>query len=144
MWLVVHFVDSNKHSSKGANEVNPKVIGANNLGQINGNELASPTLGMAVEIWDDSGNAIQGSGEKGELVITKPFPSMPITFWGNEGTEKYRKAYFDTFPGVWCHGDFASRNNKTKGFLIHGRSDGVLNPGGETCHMFSFSFHNIS
>ncbi|KAH7136221.1 hypothetical protein EDB81DRAFT_870441 [Dactylonectria macrodidyma] len=118
------------YNGSGGTDMLGCVIGANNLGQIYGNQLASPTLGMAVEIWDESGNAIQGSGKKGELVITKPFPSMPVTFWGNEGTEKFRKAYFDIFPGVWCHGDFVSRDNETKGFLIHGRSDGVLNPGG--------------
>lgn len=89
---------------------------------------------MKVEIWDQTGHNIEESGQEGELVITKPFPSMPVTFWGKGGSEKYRKAYFDTFPGVWTHGDFVSRTNKTKGYLIHGRSDGVLNPGGKNLH----------
>ncbi|KAI1020946.1 hypothetical protein LB503_010053 [Fusarium chuoi] len=87
--------------------------------------LGCTTLGMKVEIWDQTGHNIEESGQEGELVITKPFPSMPVTFWGKGGSEKYRKAYFDTFPGVWTHGDFVSRTNKTKGYLIHGRSDGV-------------------
>jgi acetoacetyl-CoA synthetase len=108
------------------------VIGGNNLIRIHGNELAAAALGMKVEIWDENGNNIDDSGQKGELVITKPFPSMPVTFWGEGGDEKYRNAYFDTFPNVWCHGDFVSRDIKTKGYLVHGRSDGVLNPGGES------------
>ncbi|CVK95413.1 related to acetoacetyl-CoA synthetase [Fusarium mangiferae] len=106
------------------------IIGSNVLSRVHGNEIAAATLGMKVEIWDQTGHNIEESGQEGELVITKPFPSMPVTFWGKGGLEKYRKAYFDTFPGVWTHGDFVSRTNKTKGYLIHGRSDGVLNPGG--------------
>ena len=94
-------------------------------------ELATKCLGMAVEIWDASGKNIEDTGENGDLVITKPFFSMPVTFWGENGMEKYRKAYFDQFPGVWCHGDFISKNPATKGFTILGRSDGVLNPGGK-------------
>ncbi|KAF5555121.1 acetoacetate ligase [Fusarium mexicanum] len=111
------------------------IIGATVLSHIRGNELATATLGMKVEIWDQAGHNIEESGQEGELVITKPFPSMPVTFWGKGGTEMYRKAYFDTFPGVWTHGDFVSRTN-TKGYLIHGRSDGVLNPNGKNFHPF--------
>ncbi|KAF5648785.1 acetoacetate ligase [Fusarium sp. NRRL 25303] len=110
------------------------IIGSNVLSRVHGNEIAAATLGMKVEIWGQTGHNIEESGQEGELVITKPFPSMPITFWGKGGPEKYRKAYFDTFPGVWTHGDFVSRTNKTKGYLIHGRSDGVLNPGGKNLH----------
>ncbi|UPL02939.1 hypothetical protein LCI18_013873 [Fusarium solani-melongenae] len=108
----------------------PKEVGLHNGS--GGTDMLGGTaaLGMKVEIWDENGNNIDGSGQKGELVITKPFPSMPVTFWGEGGDEKYRNAYFDTFPGVWCHGDFVSRDIKTKGYLVHGRSDGVLNPGG--------------
>ena len=93
-------------------------------------EISSPALGMKVEIWDQNGVNIEDSGEKGDLVITKPFFSMPVTFWGEGGEEKYRKAYFDAFPGVWCHGDFIKKNPYTGGYEILGRSDGVLNPGG--------------
>ncbi|KAL6405398.1 acetoacetate-CoA ligase [Ilyonectria robusta] len=92
--------------------------------------LVAPTLGMQVEIWDQDGRNIENSGQKEDLVITKPFFSMPVTFWGEGGHEKYRKAYFDIFPGIWCHGDFISKDLKTQGYVIHGRSDGVLNPGG--------------
>jgi acetoacetyl-CoA synthetase len=85
---------------------------------------------MKVEIWDDDGKDISASGGKGELMVTKPFFSMPLTFWGDGGLQKYEKSYFDKFPGFWCHGDFAEKT-RTGGFIIHGRSDGVLNPGGK-------------
>ncbi|KAF5589471.1 acetoacetate ligase [Fusarium pseudocircinatum] len=123
-------------NGSGGTDMLGSIIGANVLSHIHGNELAAATLGMKVEIWDQAGRNIEESGQEGELVITKPFPSMPVTFWGKGGTEKYRKAYFDTFPSVWTHGDFVSRINKTKGYLIHGRSDGVLNPGGKTFQPF--------
>lgn len=94
-------------------------------------ELATACLGMKVEIFDYAGINIEDTGREGELVITKPFFSMPISFWGDDGEKKYRKAYFDQFPGVWCHGDFIRKNPATQGYEILGRSDGVLNPGGE-------------
>jgi acetoacetyl-CoA synthetase len=94
-------------------------------------EISAAALGMKVEIWDLDGKDIGHTGEKGELVITKPFFSMPTTFWGKDGEKKYRKAYFETFPGVWCHGDFIKRSPVTGGYEILGRSDGVLNPGGK-------------
>jgi acetoacetyl-CoA synthetase len=106
------------------------VVGGNVMVPLNGPELAAPALGLKVEIWNQDGINIEHTGDKGELVITKPFFSMPIFFWGDDGQEKYRKAYFDAFPGAWCHGDFISKNTKTGGYIIHGRSDGVLNPGG--------------
>jgi acetoacetyl-CoA synthetase len=68
-------------------------------------------------------------GEKGELVCTKPFPSMPVGFWGDADGEKYRKAYFERFDNVWCHGDYAVLTEHD-GMIIYGRSDAVLNPGG--------------
>ncbi len=90
-------------------------------------ELQCRGLGMAVEIRDEDGNPV--IGEKGELVCTRPFPSMPIGFWGDADGEKYRAAYFDRYPGVWCHGDYAELTGHG-GMVIHGRSDAVLNPGG--------------
>ncbi len=90
-------------------------------------EIQAPGLGMAVEIFDDKGHSIQG--EKGELVCTKPFPSMPLGFWNDPQGTKYHEAYFSRFPNVWCHGDFAERTEHG-GFIIYGRSDAVLNPGG--------------
>jgi acetoacetyl-CoA synthetase len=82
---------------------------------------------MASDVWDDEGHPVVG--EKGELVCTKPFPSMPIGFWNDRDGARYRAAYFERFPGVWCHGDFAEITAHG-GFIIHGRSDATLNPGG--------------
>ncbi len=82
---------------------------------------------MKVEIFDDAGNSV--TGQKGELVCTAPFPSMPIGFWNDEGNEKYQETYFERFPGVWWHGDFAELTGHG-GIIMFGRSDTVLNPGG--------------
>lgn len=90
-------------------------------------EIQCAGLGMAVEVWEESGHPV-ASG-KGELVCTRPFPSMPIGFWDDPDGSKYRAAYFERFPGVWCHGDYCERTNHG-GFIIHGRSDATLNPGG--------------
>ncbi|SPJ80014.1 related to acetoacetyl-CoA synthetase [Fusarium torulosum] len=117
-------------SSSGGTDLAAGIVGGNLIVPLHGPQLAAPTLGMQVEIWDQDGRNIENSGQKGDLVITKPFFSMPVTFWGEGGHEKYRKAYFDVFPGIWCHGDFISKDLKTHGYVIHGRSDGVLNPGG--------------
>jgi acetoacetyl-CoA synthetase len=68
-------------------------------------------------------------GEKGELVCTRPFPSCPIGFWNDADGARFRAAYFDRWPGVWAHGDYAELTAHG-GFVIHGRSDAVLNPGG--------------
>lgn len=90
-------------------------------------ELQCAGLGMAVEIYDEQGHAlVNGSGE---LVCERPFPSMPLGFWGDVDGRLYRAAYFERFPGVWAHGDQAERT-PSGGFIIHGRSDAVLNPGG--------------
>jgi acetoacetyl-CoA synthetase len=87
---------------------------------------------MKVEIWREHGTNIDDSGESGELIIVKPFYSMLIGFWGVEGDEMYRKAYFADFPGVWVHGDLIRKNPSTGGYEILGRSNRVLNPGGES------------
>ena len=91
-------------------------------------ELQCAGLGMAVDIVDDRGASLP-VGEKGELVCRRSFPSMPIGFWGDEDGSRYRKAYFERFPGLWHHGDYAMRT-ASDGFVILGRSDAVLNPGG--------------
>jgi acetoacetyl-CoA synthetase len=82
---------------------------------------------MAVEVWNEAGKRV--TAEKGELVCTRPFPSMPVGFWNDADGAKYRKAYFERFPNVWCHGDYAEIT-KHGGMIIYGRSDAVLNPGG--------------
>jgi acetoacetyl-CoA synthetase len=90
-------------------------------------EIQCKGLGMAVEIFDEEGKALRG--EKGELVCTQPFPSMPVGFWNDPDGARYRAAYFERFAGVWRHGDW-SEETPHGGFVIYGRSDAVLNPGG--------------
>jgi acetoacetyl-CoA synthetase len=90
-------------------------------------ELQCRGLGMAVEVWDRDGKPTRGV--QGELVCTRPFPSMPVGFWNDPDDQRYLDAYFRRFPGVWCHGDFAELTEHD-GLIIHGRSDAVLNPGG--------------
>ena len=90
-------------------------------------EIQGPGLGMAVDVWDDAGQPVRQ--RKGELVCTKPFPSMPIGFWNDPDGAKYRSTYFSRFEGVWCHGDWAEWTEHG-GMIIHGRSDATLNPGG--------------
>ena len=102
------------------------VLGNPNLPVYEG-ELQCRGLGMAVDVWDDAGRPVRG--EKGELVCTLPFPSCPIGFWRDPEDAKFRAAYFEKFPNVWAHGDFAEITGHG-GFILHGRSDAVLNPGG--------------
>ena len=87
-------------------------------------------LGMAVEVWDFQGNNITDTGEPGDLVCVKPFPCQPVMFWGDEGDKLYEKSYFETFPGVWHHGDYVRLDPKSGGLIMLGRSDGVLKPAG--------------
>ena len=91
-------------------------------------ELQCPGLGMAVEIRREDGS-LADLGETGELCCTQPFPAMPVCFWGDTDGSKYRAAYFETFPGIWAHGDFALKTEHG-GYVIQGRSDATLNPGG--------------
>jgi len=90
-------------------------------------EIQSPGLGMAVRVFDDNGQPVEG--EQGELVCVKPFPSMPLGFWGDDSGERYRAAYFEKYPNVWTHGDFIEQSPH-HGFTVFGRSDATLNPGG--------------
>jgi len=90
-------------------------------------ELQCLGLGMAVEVFDEQGHSVQKT--RGELVCTMPFPSMPVGFWNDKDRSLYRRAYFEHFPGVWAHGDFAEITQH-RGLIIYGRSDAVLNPGG--------------
>ncbi len=91
-------------------------------------ELQCRGLGMAVDVFDEQGESAL-VGQAGELVCTAPFPSMPVRFWNDPDGQKYHDAYFDTFPGVWRHGDWAERTEHD-GLVIHGRSDATLNPQG--------------
>ncbi len=91
-------------------------------------EIQGQSLGIDIDIFNDGGKSAK-VGEKGELVVKKPFPSMPVKFWGDDSGEKYHKAYFNKFENIWCHGDFIERTINN-GFIIRGRSDSTLNPGG--------------
>ena len=110
----------------GTDLVSCFVLGNPNLPVYEG-ELQCRGLGMAVDVWNDAGRPVRG--EKGELVCTVPFPSCPIGFWRDPHDAKFRAAYFGKWPNVWAHGDFAEITGHG-GFIVHGRSDAVLNPGG--------------
>ena len=90
-------------------------------------EIQGPGLGLAMDVWNEDGQPVRG--EKGELVCTKAFPSMPVMFWNDPDGAKYKAAYFERFDNIWCHGDFAEWTSHG-GIVIHGRSDATLNPGG--------------
>lgn len=90
-------------------------------------EIQCRGLGMRVEVFNADGRPVRE--EKGDLVCTGPFPSMPVGFWDDPDGAKYRAAYFEKYPGVWCHGDYAELT-RHDGVIIYGRSDAVLNPGG--------------
>ena len=87
-------------------------------------ELSAPFLGVALDAWDESGKPVRG--EVGELVITKPMPSMPVSFWNDPDGSRYRSAYFEMFPGVWRHGDWITITDHGS-IVVHGRSDSTLN-----------------
>jgi acetoacetyl-CoA synthetase len=90
-------------------------------------ELQVRSLGMAVDVFDEQGRPVVN--QKGELVCTRPFPSMPLGFWNDKGGERYHAAYFDRYPNVWCHGDWSELTERGT-MIVYGRSDATLNPGG--------------
>ena len=112
--------------SGGTDIVSCFVLG-NPTAPVRRGEIQAFGLGMDVQVFDDEGRA--ATGEKGELVCASPFPAMPVKFWNDPDGARYRAAYFERFPGVWCHGDYAEVTGHG-GMVIHGRSDAVLNPGG--------------
>jgi acetoacetyl-CoA synthetase len=115
-------------SISGGTDIISSFCMGNPLGPVYRGELQCAGLGMAVDVVDDACRSLP-PGEKGELVCRRSFPSMPIGFWGDDDGSRYRKAYFERFPGIWHHGDYAMRTAHG-GFMILGRSDAVLNPGG--------------
>ena len=112
--------------SGGTDIVSCFVLGVPTL-PVRRGEIQGAGLGMAVEIWNDKGKLLRG--ERGELVCTKPFPSRPVKFWNDIDGKKYHAAYFNRFDDVWAHGDFAEQTIDG-GYIIYGRSDATLNPGG--------------
>ncbi|HMA67008.1 MAG TPA: acetoacetate--CoA ligase, partial [Desulfosalsimonadaceae bacterium] len=114
-------------SISGGTDLNGCFFLGNPTGPVYTGELQTRGLGMKVEAFDGKGEPV--INEQGELVCTAPFPSMPIYFWNDPDMEKYHKAYFDVYPGVWRHGDYIEINDHG-GVKIYGRSDATLNPGG--------------
>ncbi len=112
--------------SGGTDIVSCFVLG-NPLSPVWRGEIQGPGLGMAVDVFDEDGTPTEESS--GELVCTKPFPCMPVSFWNDKGDTKYKAAYFERFNDIWCHGDWVEKTPHG-GFIIHGRSDATLNPGG--------------
>jgi len=91
-------------------------------------EIQGQSLAIDVDVFTDNGKSTKDN-EKGELVVKKPFPSMPVKFWGDDDGKKYHEAYFTRFKNIWHHGDFIERTSNN-GFIVRGRSDATLNPGG--------------
>ncbi len=114
-------------SISGGTDICSCFVLGNPAGPVYEGEIQMRGLGLAVEVWDEDGRPVQG--QKGELVCTKPFPSMPVMFWNDPDGSRYRNSYFARFPGVWAHGDYAELTEH-EGAIIYGRSDAVLNPGG--------------
>ena len=114
-------------SISGGTDIAACFVLGNPLSPVYSGEIQGPGLGMAVDVTDELGQPVRSG--KGELVCTKPFPSMPAGFWNDPDGLKYHNSYFDRFPGIWHHGDFAEWTEHG-GIVIHGRSDATLNPGG--------------
>ncbi len=102
-------------------------VGGNPTGPVWRGEIQAPGLGMAVDVFDEAGRPVRG--RPGELVCTRPFPSMPVGFWNDPDGRRYRAAYFERYPGTWHHGDWVELTEHG-GAIMYGRSDATLNPGG--------------
>src|SRR6185437_15969805 len=114
-------------SISGGTDIISCFVGGNPLGPAWRGEIQARSLGMKVLVYDERGTPVRG--QKGELVCAMSFPSMPVGFWNDPDGRKYHAAYFERFPGVWHHGDYAAITEHD-GLVIYGRSDAVLNPGG--------------
>ena len=114
-------------SISGGTDIMAAFADANPILPVWRGELQCRSLGMKVEVWDEDGHPLVG--QKGELVCTRPFPSMPIGFWNDPGGRRYHEAYFARYPNVWCHGDYCELTERGS-MIVYGRSDATLNPGG--------------
>jgi acetoacetyl-CoA synthetase len=114
-------------SISGGTDIVSCFVGGNPIGPVWRGEIQCRALGMHVDVWDGHGRPVRQ--QKGELVCTAPFPSMPIGFWNDPDGRTYHAAYFERFPSVWTHGDYCELTEHD-GVIIYGRSDAVLNPGG--------------
>lgn len=122
--------DINLGSISGGTDIISLFGAPSQISPVYAGEIQVRGLGMAVEAWDFEGKNVTGTGEPGDLICVTPFPCQPVMFWGANGEAEYKKSYFETFPGVWHHGDFVRLNPKTGGLVMLGRSDGVLKPAG--------------
>jgi len=127
--FVYEHIKSDMHlaSISGGTDIISCFVGGNPNGPVWKGEIQARALGMAVEVFNEQGRSVVG--EKGELVCTAAFPSMPVGFWNDLDGRKYHAAYFERYPGVWRHGDYVELTPRG-GVIIYGRSDAVLNPGG--------------
>ena len=116
-------------SISGGTDICSCFVLGNPISPVYRGEIQGPGLSLAMEVFDDDGRKQPPGAGSGELVCTKPFPAMPVGFWNDEDGAKYRAAYFERFPNVWTHGDWVERTEHN-GFIIHGRSDATLKPGG--------------
>jgi acetoacetyl-CoA synthetase len=114
-------------SIAGGTDIVSCFMGGDPIGPVWRGEIQKRSLAMAVEVFDDQGKPVRG--QKGELVCTRPFPSMPVCFWDDPGDTRYRAAYFETYPNIWHHGDYVELTEHN-GIVVYGRSDATLNPGG--------------
>jgi len=114
-------------SPSGGTDPMASIVSGNPLGPVYAGEIQVRALGIKVEIFDQQGESVQD--EPGELVITMPFPSMPLGFWNDMDDRKYRATYFDVYPNAWHHGDWAELTPRG-GVIVHGRSDATLNARG--------------
>jgi acetoacetyl-CoA synthetase len=127
-WVYEHVGrDTWLFSTSGGTDVCTAFVGGVPLLPVYRGELQARALGCAVEAWDEDGNALVG--EVGELVITKPMPSMPVFFWSDPDGERYRSSYFEMYPGIWRHGDWIEITERGTA-IIYGRSDSTINRGG--------------
>ncbi len=114
-------------SISGGTDVVSAFVGGTRITAVWPGELSAPYLGVALDAFDESGRPVRDG--VGELVITRPLPSMPVRFWNDPDGARYRASYFETFPGVWRHGDWISITDRG-GVAMHGRSDSTLNRNG--------------
>jgi acetoacetyl-CoA synthetase len=126
-WVYSQLGDVWLFSTSGGTDLCTAFVGACPLLPVRAGELQARALGAAVEAWDPDGRSLVG--EVGELVITRPMPSMPLFFWNDPDGSRYRESYFEMYPGVWRHGDWIKITERGSA-VIYGRSDSTINRGG--------------
>ena len=115
-------------SGLGGTDVQTGLIEGTPVNPVYAGEMMGPSLGMKVNVYDENGKPVVN--RQGELVCEKPFPSVPLYFWNDPNGERFKDAYFNIYPNVWRHGDYAMIHSETGGITAYGRSDSVLKPSG--------------